>query len=719
MIEGDGVYVDVCGIYPSMADATTIPDGWLPDGVLVWDTAQIREAVNSFRSVEPGNVVVYTGPMGRDKWLAVPVWVRVLVWPDGYEYKERTTEPVVQELIWGYGYTRQQAKAIQAKPPVKGEKAEHYASATEMVCSWSTNYSRVPDNVIDVVSGTQSSWLGDKPLVALDFETDGRWKFDCLTTGLAVAGQNGNRYFVGHWQEQGDYLGRQRDAWNDAARTGSIVFHNAPFDVAVAKGKGWKIPERYDDTLLMAFCAGEKYTDDRSLLGLKHLAYKYLGRKMRELEDFIPKKQLKESGTKYADAVALAEYAKEDARATLDLYHVFKGKYNERVYQLELDVVPVLHDMEDAGFNIDPNHMTKVMNAASSGMQGIERWLEAACGWKGNVNSTQQVAVLLYDKLGLRSSYGRGTGKEPLVELGWHPVAKRIRAWRKFDSLYEEAEKRLALWKDMGKVVCNFNQYGAGTGRFSSSDPVNEQNVTALLREAYIPDEDERACVVYRADYAQIELRIAAVMSGDEAMLAAIRDGVSLHRSLHKLITDFGVQVHYDDVKKFDFTFFYGGEVQRVQEALRCSEEKAQTIMDAVLNAWPRAMAWRKEVVRDARENGGHNTTLLGRDFYYPLADSHDMKLRTHAERTMVNKPVQGTGADVMKLALREVPALHKRYGGKMRRTVHDEIVGTIPLESWPGFSRELRSAMLEVEPRIPLDVEIGYGANWKAAKAK
>jgi DNA polymerase I-like protein with 3'-5' exonuclease and polymerase domains len=671
----------------------------------------IQNAMYLIRKSPPRTLTVVTGPEGISNWLGLPHWVRLYVWPDNYEVRERVS-PFIQECLW-LDVDKSKAKTWENKAPSTKEGSKYGALYTYIV-SEASRWPELYDGGVETIDGFISTLSTPNDYVSMDFETDAQYKFKAFSTGLAI-GSDTEQRFIGYYKYP-DAEQAQRDAWHEIIRYRLPVFHS-PYDMGVAKGKGWILPEIFEDTMLAAFSAGLKHRDDRGLIGLKALARRYLGREMRELSDFIKPTELSRHGTLNADPQALSAYAKEDARATLDLLPILKDMAPSNIYQLEKDLVPIVLDMEQVGFPLDPRPLETIVASAKAGMAGIERWLEEYTGFTGNMRSNVQLSELVYKQLGLKGSYGTSVGKEAMQELAWHPVCKRIRAWNKLDSLEGEADALLAQYVEGGYAYTNFNQTGASTGRFSSSDPINLQNKTDALRKAFVSE--DKHMVVYRADYGQIELRIPAAWSGDRNMLAAISEGESLHKNLHKMMLQLGIKIEYKQVKTFDFALFYGADVPRVMEVCNCTREQAEAIIKAVEEWWVEAMAWRDTQIKSATDNMGWNYSMSGRPFYHPDLFSTDFQMYSHARRTAVNKPVQGTAADIMKTALLGVPALHKEYGGMMRLTVHDEIAGTVPLENWDRFRRDLRAVMLEAETRVPLEVEIGYGNNWKDAKPK
>lgn len=714
-------YVDVPGIFGvTVYEGTEIPEAKLivpsDDSAWVWWPENIQYIVRNVRGVKPFNLSVFTGPLGAKNWLGLPVWVKLVVYPDEYEVKERV-DPGVQEWIWR-GLTKQKAKDKQKKEPADtGE--------------WALDYTQ-PKDVFEILPG--------QTYTSLDFETDGKWKFRAGVTGLAVSNGEKNSWITDNYKgETGlvtvrgkpvSALGAPlvkadsvlRDVWERGCTETVPVFHSANYDIAVAKGRGWKIPEspeQFEDTLLLAFCTGEKWKDESSVLGLKYLARKYLSKDMRELKDFIPEAQLKRQGTLGADPVALAEYARADADATLRLLPVLKEReYSPFIYELEKKLVPIVVQMEEDGFPLDPRVLDVLIGVGDEGCSNLEGWFDSTCDWRGNLNSPQQACALIYDKLGVRvSEYGRSTSKEAMALLSWHPACKRVRAWRQLDDIRSQARSLMEQYMECGYAYSTFNPAGGSTGRFSSREPLNLQNKTQLLRKAFVSGDDYRL-EVFRADYSQIELRIAAALSGDKTMLETIERGESLHKNLHKVLIEAGINVSYDKVKTFDFSLFYGGDVDRVMTVLGCEREQAEYVIEVVESAWVEAMAWRKVVLAETQANGGINHSIRGRVFLYPTLFSGDFKERGHAERTVVNKPIQGSGADTIKISMSEFPYLRKKYGAVMRLTVHDEITGTSPRECREEFKKDLREIMLEAEPSVPLDVEIGFGKNWKDAKA-
>lgn len=662
-----------------------------------------RNLILALRQQPIRDLTIYTGPSGLSQWLALPQWVKLMVYPDNYYAKDRVA-PVVQELIWQGMNKGEASKLVKAPPKTYGNgKLYKLNDANWAASEWPNEYTYTPPPF-----SLPLQLIPNSIPVALDFETGGGWKFKTQISGLAV-GIGGSTWWITD-EEQA------KNTWEQSIQEGRPIYHGGNYDLAVAKSRGWALPVEYDDTLLMAFSGGEKTDDNERTLGLKVLANKYLHRSMRELRDFIGDTEFKRSGTLKADPLILAQYAQEDIRATLDLLPILRERMHRPTYELEMDIAPIVLGMDEVGFNADTKVLSNLAAWAERGMEAIEAWLQYNCSWAGNIGSVPQVQALLFDRLGLQSSLGRSTSKEALEELHWHPVAKRIRAWRRLESLKQEADTLLAQYIIDGRMHTTFFQYGGSTGRFSSGDPINLQNKRITLRKAFVADDDKSEWV-YAADYGQIELRIPAYLANDKAMLQAIKEGRSLHKDLHTQLRELGINIEYIDVKRFDFGVFYGAEIEKIADILHCDLVMAGEIMDGLMSAWPEAMAWRKKVLQETYDNGNYNCSMRGRPYYYPGLDSPDFNIRSHTERAAVNRIIQGTAADVMKLAIKGIPELHKKYGGKLRLTVHDEVVGTIPKENAEAFVRDLRMVMLEAEPLIPLAVEIGLGKSWKEAK--
>jgi len=688
------------------------------------DLMAVISIVRNFRKdTERENAEVITGPRGVNNWLGLPFWVQLKVWPDDYEVRERVS-PLVQELIWA-GVDKVKAKGWERKAPKK-KGLDVYERCVNRVSDW-------PSVMADDSSQRDGVVIrSDKyrRLVALDFETDGGWLIKAKPTCLSVSDGDGMSICI-YDQTPDDRavvmsesLDRGKALWDQIVGGYPNVIpvvHQANSDFSFAKGLGWNVPtdaDKFEDTLLMAFSAGEKWTDDKASLGLKVLQKKYLHTDRPTLTDFIPAARLKKMGTLGADVNLMSYYGQQDSKGTVQLPDVLRDKVVENIYTLEKSLVSVVMDMEEAGFPLDPEVLQRLSVSAAFGKSQILQWMRDAGLKIDNVNSNPQCASVIYDQCGLQSSFGRSTGKEAMQELWWHPVAKRLRSWRILDSLEGEADALLAQFYEGGIAYTTFNQAGGSTGRFSSSNPINLQNKTGTLRKAFVSGDVQQA--VFRADYAQIELRIAATLAQDEAMLGAIREGRSLHRDLHaSLVNDAGLTwLKYDQVKTFDFSLFYGGDVERIRTVLNCDKETAHNVMKAVEDKWYQAMAWRNDILHETQDNGGVNFSMIGRKFLYPLLFTDDLEMRGHTERTVVNKPIQGTGADCIKLAMQQGHFyLKRKYGAQVRLTVHDELTGTVPWESIEEFKADLREIMLEVEPRVPLDVEIGFGNNWLGAK--
>jgi DNA polymerase-1 len=479
-------------------------------------------------------------------------------------------------------------------------------------------------------------------------------------------------------------------------------------------------------------------------LGLKSLAWSRLEVEMTQIEDLIGKGK-KQITMDQVSVEQAAPYAAADADVSLRLRARQEPELHEKglwklFAEVEMPLVPVLMDMEMTGVLIDVPYLRQMSGTLTQRLNDIEREIYTRVGHDFNINSTQQLADVLFGKLGLKAPGRRktSTGKEStavdvLESLrGQHPVIELIleqRQLAKLKSTYIDALPELVSG-ETGRVHTSFNQAGAVTGRVSSSEP-NLQNIpirTDLgrqVRRAFIASPGH---VLMSADYSQVELRILAHLCGDPGLRDAFARGEDIHATTAAAI--FGVplaQVTSDQrriAKAVNFGLAYGQGAYGLAQATGLSNADAQKFMDAYFARFARVRQYIEETRRKAT-TVGYVETVMGRRRYFPILQSKERDARTQiarraAERECINMPVQGSAADIMKVAMLRVQSSLKSRMSRVKMTlqVHDELVLEVPEDKVNQAQALVREAMEGAFPMaVPLKVDVKTGKNWDKAK--
>ena len=430
----------------------------------------------------------------------------------------------------------------------------------------------------------------------------------------------------------------------------------------------------------------------------------------------------------------VSEYSCEDADVTWRLYDTLNAKLPEHELlklckEIEFPLTSVLIRMEEHGVGIDVGYLNDMSKELERQLDNLTRDIHQAAGGSFNINSTQQLAEILFTKLNLKPIRKTKTGFSTDVAVlealrGEHPVIDRLLDYRqlsKLKSTYVDALPRLINPKT-GRVHTSFNQTVATTGRLSSSDP-NLQNIPIRseigrsIRKAFVAK--EKSSKILSADYSQIELRVMAHIAGDEGLAEAFKNGEDIHASTAAKV--FGVQ--QNDVsrdmrrkaKEVNFGIMYGIGAFGLANRLEITQAEAKEIISLYFKRFPKVRQYIDDTIELARKRG-YVTTLFGRRRYFPDINSRNQSIRQNAERQAINMPIQGTAADMIKLAMIKIDqALRgQKLESAMVLQVHDELVFEVQekeIESVKNLvEMNMRNAM---KLDVPLDVEIGIGTNW------
>jgi DNA polymerase-1 len=516
------------------------------------------------------------------------------------------------------------------------------------------------------------------------------------------------------------------------------VGHDLKFDAIVLERHGVALRGIETDTMLASYLLDAT----RSSHPLEELALEHTGYKALREED-VCGRGAKAIPFAQIPLEAALDYAGERSDLALQvagtLRDLLRSEELETLYRdLELPLIPVLVAIERAGIRVDPG----VLLAQS---QRLERELArragqvyALSGEEFNINSPKKLSEILFDKLGFRTETIRRTTKtkaqstafEVLEELAQsHELPRLILEWRSLQKLkgtYIDALPQLVN-SDTGRVHTCFNQAIAATGRLSSSDP-NLQNIpirTEVGREIRGAFVAEAGHVLISADYSQIELRVLAHLSGDEALIDAFQRGEDIHdRTALKVFgTDSGLTPHElrRRAKIINYALLYGKTAFTLAKDIGVTQQAAQEFINAYFAGFPAVRAFIDGLLTSARTSGVVKT-MFGRRRLAPDLNNRNQQIRSRAEREAVNLPIQGSAADILKRAMIDVhAALPVLAGGRTRMilTVHDELLFEAPKETAEESAAALRELMERAVPlRVPLTVDVGIGENWKEAKS-
>ena len=586
--------------------------------------------------------------------------------------------------------------------------------------------------------------LGRAQVLAFDTETTSTDPMKARLVGLSLAVHEGKGWYIPVGHAGADQLPWKRVV--AAIRPGlesrriAKVGHNAKYDMAVLARHGVSVQGMNFDTMIAEFLI----EPGSRTLGLKSLAWSRLGVEMTQIEDLIGKGK-KQITMDQVPVEQAAPYAAADADVSLRLRAWQEPELHDKglwklFAEVEMPLVPVLMDMEMTGVLIDVPYLHEMSSTLTQRLNDIEREIYTLVGHDFNINSTQQLADVLFGKLGLKAPGRRktSTGKEStavdvLESLrGQHPVIELIleqRQLAKLKSTYIDALPELVSG-ETGRVHTSFNQAGSVTGRVSSSEP-NLQNIpirTDLgrqVRRAFIASPGH---VLMSADYSQVELRILAHLCGDPGLRDAFARGEDIHTTTAAAI--FGVpqvQVTSDQrriAKAVNFGLAYGQGAYGLAQATGLSNADAQKFIEAYFARFARVRQYIEETKRKA-STLGYVETVMGRRRYFPILQSKEKDARTQiarraAERECINMPVQGSAADIIKAAMLRVHSNLKAQMSKVKMTlqVHDELVLQVPEREVKKTTELVREAMEGAFPMaVPLKVDVKTGRNWDKAK--
>ncbi len=587
--------------------------------------------------------------------------------------------------------------------------------------------------------------LNSAKLFVFDTETDTLNYLRANIVGASFALRAGEAYFVpvNPFKQREDLFQRElndRLNINEFVKIFKPVFENpnvkkvcqnGKFDIGVLRTNGIETENFHFDTMLASYILNP---DEKH--GMDELAKNYLNYSPIPFSEIVTNKKNPDSIYE-TDLEKLKDYAAEDADITFRLYEIFKKKLEKEnltkvAYEIEFPLAPVLEEMERTGVKLDVESLHAFSKELEKLLDNYTQQIYNVAGSTFNINSTKQLQEVLFNKLGLKptkkTKTGFSTDARSLEALrGQHDIIDMLLNFRqvsKLKSTYADALPKL-IDPETQRIHTTYNQTVASTGRLSSLDP-NLQNIpirTELgreIRKAFIPK--NKNYVILSADYSQIELRIMASICGDEYLMQAFKNGEDIHRHTAALV--FGVspeEVTPDmrrKAKEVNFGILYGIGAFGLKSRLGITQTHAQEIIDTYFATFKNVKSYMEESINKAREKG-YAETLLGRRRFLPNINSKNRTVRKFEERVAINMPIQGTAADMIKIAMIKIhnKLKHRRTKTKMVLQVHDELVFDANKEELEVVKPLIKNLMETALPlQIPVVVDIGIGNNWLEA---
>jgi DNA polymerase-1 len=572
-------------------------------------------------------------------------------------------------------------------------------------------------------------------LVCFDTETTGINPNTCEAVGLSFSTQKGKACYVPLPVDQAEcqaVLDEFKPLFESEkiAKTG----HNLKYDMLVLKWYGIEVNGRIDDSMIQHYLV-----EPEKRHGMDYLAESYLGYQAVSIETLIGKKGKSQKSMRDVAPEDIKDYASEDADISLQLRETFmpalKERGVEKLYtEVDAPLVRVLADMEFEGINLNVPFLNEYsLELEKEALTSREAIFETA-GMEFNLNSPKQLGEVLFDTMGIaykgkKTKTGQYSTSEDVLSLmaAENPIVNDILNYReltKLKSTYVDALPKLVNPKS-GRIHTSFRQAIVPTGRLSSDNP-NIQNIPIRtergrkIRKAFIPPAGD--FVLMAADYSQVELRIIAALSKDENMIGAFLDGVDIHSATASKV--FGVPL--DEVtselrrkaKAVNFGLAYGQGAFGLAQNLNISRTEAKEIIDNYFAKYPGIKNYMDIAVKDARENG-YSETIMGRKRNLPDINGRNATVRAGAERNAVNTPIQGSAADIIKVAMIDIQSEMKAKGtkSKMILQVHDELVFDVHKDEL-DYMREMVVTKMRgaADLAVPLLVEAGVGENWLEA---
>jgi len=570
---------------------------------------------------------------------------------------------------------------------------------------------------------------------SFDTETTGIDANEAELVGLSFAFVAHEAYYVPVPDERAEAL-KTIEAFREVLENEKIekIGQNIKYDMLIMKWYGINIKGPIFDTMIAHYVVEPEMRHK-----LDYLAESYLSYKMVPIEALIGK-GVKQLSMRDIEVERVSDYAAEDADITFQmkaqLIPLMENINVAKVYnEIEVPLISVLRDMEYEGVRIDKQLLHDYSGVLENKIRDKETEIYQQAGSRFNISSPKQVGEILFDRMKIpyrwkKTASGQySTDEEKLVELAYEfdfvNTILEHRKLSKLKSTYVDALPNMVNSKT-GRIHSSFNQARAATGRLSSENP-NLQNIPIkdeagrYIRKAFIPRDDKH--VLISADYSQIELRLIADMANEEAMLEAFYAEQDIHTATAAKV--YGVPIaevtadQRRNAKTVNFSIIYGAGATNLSQQLKIKRNDAKELIEQYFRQYKDLKAYMDNTVEFARKNG-YVMTLLGRRRYLRDIDSRNSLARSNAERMAINSPIQGTAADMIKIAMINIhqALADDKLESKMILQVHDELVFDVPIAEVEKVSSIIRDKMIHAIPslRVPIEVGVGKGMNWLEA---
>lgn len=656
--------------------------------------------------------------------------------PDMTKVKELFDELEFRTLWKRFGETFLNGDAVPAASATKASSVPDLFSEIEAATTTKTDLGSYEHyyQCIDNETGINElvKVLNNQSSVCFDTETTSLVSIDAKLVGIAFSYEKGKAFYV-PFQGNEDEKQKRIELLKPFFENKEVekIAHNLKYDMAVLKNYGVQVSGPFFDTMIAHYVCRP---DGRHSMDI--ISEELLNHKPKSIESLIGKKGKNQGSMTDVPLDDLVEYAGEDADITYQLSFVLKEKLKEDkledvFYKVDMPLVEVLCDMERNGVHIDKEALDDLSKELETTIAEKEKTIKEMAGEDFNVASPAQLGVILFEKLKLvdkpkKTKTGQySTAEDILSELAdKHEIVRLVLDFRqlsKLKSTYVDALPKL-INKETKRIHTSFNQAVTATGRLSSTNP-NLQNIPIrtekgrLVRKAFVASSDDT--VILAADYSQIELRLMAEMSGDEVMREAFANKQDIHAATAAKIFDVTLdQVSREQrsqAKTVNFGIIYGVSAFGLSQQTNLSRSESAEIINAYFKTYPGIRDYMDEQVALAKKQG-YVTTLLGRKRTLPDINSRNPVVRGHAERNAVNTPIQGSAADIIKLAMVGIHQKMKntQLKSKFILQVHDELVFEVYKDEIETVSNLVKDAMENAyNTSVPLDVELGYGYSW------
>ena len=614
--------------------------------------------------------------------------------------------------------------------PTNGEEAEK-KSSFESLKTVTHNYQLIDteEKMLEIFSIFKT-----KKILSLDTETTSTHPIDAELVGLSFAVSEHEAFYVPIPANREEAL-RIVNIFKPLYEDPEIlkVGQNIKYDLEVLRNYNIHLAGPMWDTMIAHYLIQPELRHNMDFMAEVYLNYQTV-----HIDELIGPRGKSQHSMRDLSPTDVYEYACEDADITLQLKNKLEQelkKYDceKLFYEIEMPLMPVLAEMEMNGVRLDTESLAQTSKELTERMNDIEHEIYELAGHSFNISSPRQVGDVLFGELKIvekpkKTKTGQYvTSEEVLQQLhAKHPIVGKIldfRGLKKLLSTYVDNLPTL-INRRTGHIHTSFNQCITATGRLSSSDP-NLQNIPVRgedgkeIRKAFVP---EPGCLFFSADYSQIELRVMAHLSGDEAMIEAFRNGYDVHAATAAKVYKKDIKdVERDErtkAKRANFGIIYGITVFGLAERLDISRDEARQLIDGYFETFPRVKDYMEQAKETARRQG-YVTTLLGRRRYLPDIKSANATVRGFAERNAINAPIQGTAADIIKVAMIRIFQRFQQEGirSKMILQVHDELnFSVVPEEKEKVEHIVLEEMQNAFEMKVPLVADSGFGKNWLEA---